>query len=68
MSSLSIGIQLESSAIEHYKKQAQLFSDPIVKKFYTELADWESGHYHTLLRQFDLLKEEYWARNSFSPF
>jgi len=68
MTSLSIGIQLEKDAIDFYKSQSDQTDDPRVKKFYTELAEWESGHYHALLRQQDELKEDYWANSGFAPF
>ena len=68
MSALSIGISLELSAVNFYKDQAAQSNDPIVQKFYTELADWESGHYKALLQQQESLKEDYWAGGGFSPF
>ena len=42
MTALSIGIQLELDAMNFYKSQAESSDDPEVKRFYTELADWES--------------------------
>lgn len=68
MSALSIGIQLELSAIKFYKAEAEVVRDPTVRAFYTELADWETGHYHALLRQQEVLKEDYWSASGFSPF
>jgi rubrerythrin len=68
MSALSIGISLELSAVQFYKDQAAQSNDEIVKKFYNELADWESGHYQALLQQQESLKEDYWAGGGFSPF
>jgi rubrerythrin len=68
MSALSIGIGLELSAVQFYKDQAARSNDEIVQKFYTELADWESGHYKALLDQQEALKEDYWAGGGFSPF
>jgi rubrerythrin len=68
MSALSIGIQLELSAVKFYKERAAEAADETVTKFYTELADWESGHYQALLKQQDTLKEDYWSGGGFSPF
>jgi rubrerythrin len=68
MSALSIGASLELSAVQFYKDQAAQSDDEIVKKFYLELADWESGHYNALLQQQESLKEDYWAGGGFSPF
>jgi rubrerythrin len=68
MSALSIGIQLELGSEQFYRKEAEAAEDPVVAKFYTELAEWESGHYHALLKQQESLKEEYWSRGGFTPF
>ncbi len=68
MTSLSIGIQLEHDAMEYYSSQAEAAEDQSIKKFYSQLADWEKGHYRALLRQQDELKEDYWGASGFSPF
>ncbi len=68
MSALSIGIQLELSAIRFYEAEAAAAAHPKVREFYERLVQWESGHYHVLLRQHDELKEDYWADGGFSPF
>jgi hypothetical protein len=68
MSALSIGIQLELDAMNFYRSQAEAFDDPTVKQLYTELAEWESGHYQALSRQQEELKEDYWSAGGFSPF
>ena len=68
MTALSIGIQLELNAIKFYKEQAEAAEDATVKQLFTELADWESGHYHALLKQLDYLQEDYWNAAGFAPF
>ncbi len=68
MSAVSIAIQLELSAMSFYKEQAGASADPTVKNFFTELATWESTHYHALLRQQETLKGDYWSDSGFSPF
>jgi rubrerythrin len=65
---LSIGIQLELNAIEFYRAQSSITQNEQVKKFYSELADWEVGHYQILLKQHDYLKEDYWHSAGFAPF
>ena len=67
MSALSIGMQLELDATKFYKSQAEAADDAAVKQFYTELAEWESGHYEALRRQQEELKEDYWSAGGFSP-
>ena len=68
MSALSIGIQLEAGAMAYYREAARQSDDPAVRAFFDELADWETGHYHALLRQQEGLKEDYWAAGGFSAF
>ncbi len=68
MTALSVGIQLEISSERYYREQAEQTAEPAVKQFYHDLAAWESGHYHALLRQQELLKEDYWASAGFAPF
>jgi rubrerythrin len=68
MSALSIGIQLELNSEQFYRGEAEAAEDPAVKKFYTGLADWESDHYHALLKQQESLKEDYWTQGGFAPF
>lgn len=68
MTSLSIGIQLEHEAMAYYRAQAEQTNDPDVKKMFLFLSDWEAGHYRALLRQHDMLKEDYWSAGGFAPF
>jgi len=68
MTALSVGIQLELNAIRYYTQASEEASDPVVKRFFGELAEWEKGHYNALLTQQETLKTEYWARNHFAPF
>lgn len=68
MTALSVGVQLEENAIRFYKDQAIAASDGAVRKFFLELADWETSHYSALLRQQELLRDSYWTENRFSPF
>jgi len=48
-----------------YRKCAAKAATPAAKKFYTELAEWEQGHYDSFKNQLELLKEEYYAANHF---
>ena len=68
MTALSVGIQLEESAIQFYKKQAEASLDPITRDFFGELASWEMGHYQMLLAEQQELKNEYWQDSGFTPF
>jgi rubrerythrin len=68
MSALSIGSQLELSAVQFYSAEAAKAADPAVKRFYEELAVWEQGHYEALNRQLETLRGEHWDTMRFSPF
>lgn len=68
MTALSVGVQLELSAIKFYKDQAEKANDQTVKNFFTELADWETTHHRRLLKQQQELKEDYWQDGHFAPF
>lgn len=68
MTALAIGIQLELSAIKFYQDQADKMTDLEAKKFYQELASWESNHYQLLLHQQEALKQDYWSASDFAPF
>lgn len=68
MTALSIGIQLELDAQQFYRKESKAATDSTVRRFFTELANWESGHYRALLHQQEVLKEDYWSAGGFAPF
>ena len=68
MTALSIGIQLELSAVNFYRAEAEATSDPQVKKLHEELAKWEQGHLAALEQQANALKEDYWHDAGFAPF
>ncbi|MEW5794745.1 MAG: ferritin family protein [Candidatus Zixiibacteriota bacterium] len=68
MTSLSIGIQLEKDSMAYYREQAEKSPDTEMKQIFEFLSDWEAGHYRALLRQHDMLKEDYWAAGGFAPF
>jgi len=69
MTALSIGAQLEMSAVTFYKAEAKAASGaPVIKAFLEELAEWETEHLRALQAQLDMLKEDYWHDGGFSPF
>jgi rubrerythrin len=69
MTALSIGIQLELSAVRFYKAEAEAAAgSPHVQKLFEELASWEEQHLAILQKEAELLKEEYWTKGGFSPF
>jgi rubrerythrin len=68
MTALSIGIQLELSAVNFYRAEAEATSDPQVAAFHQRLAAWEKGHLSALQAQSEALKEDYWHESGFAPF
>ncbi len=68
MTSLAIGLQLEQDSMDFYHSQSEAVDDPVIKEFYARLAEWESGHYHALLKQQEELKEDFWSSGGFAPF
>ncbi len=68
MTALSVGAQLELDAQKYYLERAAESEVIYIKTFYSELADWEAGHYRALLTQQESLKEDYWSGDGFAPF
>lgn len=68
MTAVSVGIQLEMSAVKFYRAASQDTEDPLLKAFFRELEKWEQHHYNALLLQQDELKQDYWTASGFSPF
>lgn len=68
MTALSVGIQLELSAVKFYRQASEDARDPLLGQQLLELSAWESGHYEALLRQQEELKEDYWASSNFAPY
>ena len=68
MTALAVGAQLELDAQKYYLKMAAESEDIVINTFFTELADWEAGHYRALLTQQESLKEDYWSGSGFAPF
>ncbi len=67
MSALSIGALLESDSIDFYRKLKEETDDPIAKDLFAKLQKWEQAHLEAITKQLDLLKEEYWAEQHFTP-
>jgi rubrerythrin len=68
MSALTIAVQLELNGIKHYSEQAKKATLPAARKFYEDLVGWENSHYESLLKQQQMLQEDYWRENGFDPF
>jgi rubrerythrin len=67
LSALAIGAELEINAVRHYRAEAAAAPDADVRRFFEELAVWESGHYDALNRELISVREAYWDANGFAP-
>ena len=67
VSALTIGMKLELDAMKFYRSCAEKAHNDAVKGFYTELAEWEEGHFLAFEKQLDMLKDEYFQANNFVP-
>lgn len=68
MSAIAIAVQLELNAINRYRELAAKAEMPEVKRFFEELANWESSHYKAFLHQQQLLQDDYWTASGFARF
>ena len=68
MGVLSVGMTLESRAIEYFSGAAGAADEAEVRDFYRFLADWEKGHLEALQKLYAGVREHYWAEGGFSPF
>lgn len=65
---LSIGMQLETSAIDHFTSAAANTTSVEVREFYRFLADWEKQHLDALQSLFNSVRTDFWAEVGFAPF
>ena len=65
---ISAAIDMESKAIEVYSNRASESSDPVERKLFDFLANWEKSHHKILHELNEELKEKIWYDNQFWPF
>ena len=65
---LSIGMTLESNAINYFSTSASQATDTEVREFYQFLANWEKQHYDSLQNLFTMVREDQMGESGFSPF
>jgi rubrerythrin len=65
---LSIGMTLETNAMNYFGSAAKGASEPEVREFYDFLFDWERQHYDALQGLFNAVRADVMADRSFSPF
>ena len=64
---ISAGVELERSAIEFYRKSADECEDEESAKVFRFLADWEKDHLQNLSDLQDVMKDQYFAEQGFTP-
>ncbi len=62
-----IGILMERASGIFYRNGADAATTPAVKKLLLQLAEWEDVHLESLQKIYDLLREEWWDKQGFSP-
>ena len=67
MAVISIGCDLEASAISHYKKKAAETDDKDLKQLFDWLVKWETRHLEQLRAVESFYQEGYWAERGFAP-
>jgi rubrerythrin len=65
---LSIGMTLETNAIQYFSGAAENTSENEVKEFYLFLADWEKEHLDALQKLYNGVRQDFWAEGGFAPF
>ncbi len=67
-SATAVAVLLEMNAIQYYKKCAEDTPEGELKKFFSHMAEWESGHYHDVLKIQEEAEQYFWQENRFEPF
>lgn len=67
-SAIAVAVLLEMNAIQYYKKCAEETNEVELKKFFNHMAEWESTHYHDVLKIQQEAEEFFWQQNNFEPF
>lgn len=68
VSALSIGMQLETTAMTTFATASQNASDNEVRDFYKFLADWEREHLNALHSLYASLRGDFFSSSGFEPF
>lgn len=68
VSTLRIGMKLESESAVFYRDFAGKINNPEVKEFLLYLAKWETNHYENLKKQMGFIEEFYMTQNSMFRF
>lgn len=67
-SSLHIAIMLEKNSVDYYQKAASESTDNEEKSIYQNLAKWEKLHLDGLNSAYEIVRDQIWSEERFSPF
>jgi rubrerythrin len=67
VTALSIGALLETNSIDFYRKMKERSDDPVAHQLFEQLEKWEQIHLQAITKQLDLIKEDYWTEQRFTP-
>lgn len=68
MSIFGIGIQMEKSSIDFYTDAKNKAKSEASIALFDLLINWEKVHLHQFTKQYNILKEDWWAEQGFAPF
>ncbi len=68
MGVLSVGMTLETNAIQYFSTSADAAPEREVKAFYHFLADWEKQHFAALQNLYTSVRQDFFSAGGFAPF
>ena len=67
MATFGAGLLMEKNSIDFYKKASNETKTLEAKKLYDQLAKWEMVHLDKLAKIHEMLRDEWWEKQQFSP-
>lgn len=67
VSALHIGIMMEKASMDYYRAASEETRLPAARDLYLKLSAWEKNHLDSLEKAYDFARDEWWARQGFSP-
>ena len=65
---LSVGMTLETNAINHFRAASESSGDQEIKAFYRFLAEWERQHFEALQNLYNQVRQDFWGGAGFAAF
>ncbi|HDS03521.1 MAG TPA: hypothetical protein ENN72_07440 [Firmicutes bacterium] len=67
-SAMSTAALLEIKSVDFYRRKKEEAHEPVLKRFFASMEQWEKEHYETVLKIQEEAKQFYWDINRFEPF